>query len=386
MVAAANPGPSIDVGPELDLVKAALLYGDSVTVISPVTTMLLRAEKLEHFAPPQQLELVRRLVPVLVPPDQLPEFERGLAQLDQVLRSTPRAGFAQRALWEKLHELLEPSWRGVTETVQETIAQAGLDQLDRARREGRVRIESADPGDELDLLVSCIVSAKLAQTGQRQDDPHTDQVAKRFVDKLAKHLSSGKEYLIFDEQIASLTDAAIREGIFIPAKGPSGHCSQAMTASGLMGRLPTFPAATVDEVLDIRSELAPALTRFRGAMVTVSKTFNSSPWESSFEDEVHDAWVETVHPAIEDIENSVRENRSLLTSTADYAGAFKTAWPGLLIAAAGLFGHVDAAAAAGGVISGAVPLLPVLRDRRSARNDIRMQPFYFLYRAERSLQ
>ena len=43
-----------------------------------------------------------------------------------------------------------------------------------------------------------------------------------FVQKLSKHLSSGREYLIFDEPIANLTEAAIREGLFSPAKGPAG--------------------------------------------------------------------------------------------------------------------------------------------------------------------
>jgi hypothetical protein len=75
MIAAANPGPEVNVGPELDLVKAALLYGDKVTVISPVTTMLLRAEGLQQFNQRQLLELIRRVIPVLLPPGQRQEFE-----------------------------------------------------------------------------------------------------------------------------------------------------------------------------------------------------------------------------------------------------------------------------------------------------------------------
>jgi hypothetical protein len=54
----------------------------------------------------------------------------------------------------------------MSETVRDINAQSGIDQLARARREGLVKIENADPGDEMDLLVSCIVSAHLFQTGQ----------------------------------------------------------------------------------------------------------------------------------------------------------------------------------------------------------------------------
>jgi hypothetical protein len=158
-----------------------------------------------------------------------------------------------------------------------------------------------------------------------------------------------------------------------------------MTASALMGRLPTFPNATVDEVLDIRKELAPSLTQFRSVMVTISKTFTSAAWESDFEDEVHDAWVESVHPAIETIDASVRDNQSLFSLAAGVVGAGNTSYPGLSIVAAGLLGHVGAAAVIGGALSGGAPLLQALRDRKAAANDIRMQPFYFLYAVDQSL-
>jgi hypothetical protein len=213
-------------------------------------------------------------------------------------------------------------------------------------------------------------------------------VIETFVDKLRKHLSAGKDYLIFDEAIASLTEAAIREGLFSPAKGPAGRCAQAMAASGLIGRLPTFPDATVDEVLDIRRELAPCLTQFRGAMVTISKNFASAAWESGFEDELQDAWVETVHPAIEAIEASVRDNHSLLSLSAGITGTAKAAWPGLAILAAGLLRHTDVLQALGGAgaLAGAAPILQALRDRQDARDSIRMQPFCFLYRAEQAFR
>jgi hypothetical protein len=72
----------------------------------------------------------------------------------------------------------------LSEAVREINANAGIDQLARARREGLVKIENADPGDEMDLLASCIISAKLAQAGQRQDNPQAGRVVETFVDKL----------------------------------------------------------------------------------------------------------------------------------------------------------------------------------------------------------
>lgn len=387
MVVAADQGPALSVGTELELVKAALLYGDKVTILSPITTMFLRAEGLQHFSSRRIADLLCRVAPVLMPPDQLAEFEQAIPLIDELLRPTLNSGITE---WQRqaLHDFLRWGRDILSESVRGLSAQIGIDQLDRARREGLVKIENADPGDEIDLLASCLISARLAQVGQREDDPQAHRVIETFVDKLRKYLSAGKEYLIFDEQIASLTEAAIREGLFSPAKGPAGRCAQAMAASGLMARLPTFPDATVDEVLDIRQELAPCLTQFRGAMVSISKNFPSAAWESDFEDELQDAWVETVHPAIEGIEASVRDNHSLLSLSAGLTGTAKAAWPGLAILAAGLLRHTDVLQALGGTgtLAGAAPILQALRDRRDAHNSIRMQPFYFLYRAEQALR
>ena len=86
MVVAANPGSEISVAPELDLVKSALLYGDKVTVISPVTTMFLRVEGMQRFSALQQIELMRRVAPILMEPEDVPSFQEGLEGIDDFLR------------------------------------------------------------------------------------------------------------------------------------------------------------------------------------------------------------------------------------------------------------------------------------------------------------
>jgi hypothetical protein len=65
LVVAAQPGSAMTVAPEIELVKAALLYGDRVTLLSPITTMLLDVAALERFSPLQQIDLVRRVAPYL---------------------------------------------------------------------------------------------------------------------------------------------------------------------------------------------------------------------------------------------------------------------------------------------------------------------------------
>lgn len=388
IVVAAKPGDEITVAPELELVKAALLYGDRVVLISPTTTMLLGVEALEHFSPTQQIELIRQVAPYLMEANDLRGFQSGIEQIDELLKVTSGARSpASRLVRGKLQQALAPAKTQLVDVVSELSSRSALDQLAAARAAGLVEIDSMDPGNAVNLLAWCVIAAKLAERGRQQSSGYVSQMMETFMAKLSTHLSSGREYLIFDEAIAGLVDAAIREGLLKPAKGPAGRSAQAMAASALMDRLPTFPGATVDEVVDIRSELSVPLTQFRGAMASVAKDFTSEAWERGFEDEVQDAWVGTVHPALESIEAAVQDNRSLLAIASGVVGAGKASFPGLLLVGAGLMGHAGTLAdIIGGTLSAGAPLLRALRNQHSAAAEIRMRPFYFLYGVEHALE
>ena len=383
VVVAANPGSVLTVAPEVELTKAALLYGDRVVVISPATTMLLGTEALERFSPAQQIDLVRQVAPYLLNDGEAATFLSGLDQMEQLSRIRSPGG---RLVRGKLMQVLAPMKAMMGEAIRDLSIQADLDQLEQARSKGLVEIDSTDPGNAVDLLAACVISAKVAERGERQSSEYVGRIVETFVGKLADHLSQGRDYLVFDSEVAGLVEAAVREGLFQPAKGPAGRSAQAMSAASLMGRLPTFPGAEVDELLDIRDELSGPLTQFRGAMVSVARDFTSEPWERGFEDEVHDAWVGTVHPALESIEAAVRDNRSLLSIASGVVGAAKSSAPGLAIVGAGLLGAGTVADVVGGALSGGAPLLQALRDQRRAAEEIRMRPFYFLYGVQASLE
>jgi hypothetical protein len=383
VVVAANPGSDLTVAPEVELIKAALLYGDRVVVISPATTMLRGAEALERFSLAQQIDLVRQVAPYLLNDDEAAKFLSGVDQMEELSRVRSPGGMLVRG---KLMQALAPMKAMMAEAIRDLSVQSGLNQLEQARSKSLVEIDSTDPGHAVDLLAACVISARLAETGAPQSSEYVGRMVETFVGKLARHLSEGRDYLVFDSEVAGLVDAAVREGLFQPAKGPAGRNAQAMSAAALMGRLPTFPGAEVDELLDIRDELSQPLTQFRGAMVGIARDFTSEAWERGFEDEVHDAWVGTVHPALESIEAAVQDNRSLLSMASGVVGGAKASAPGLAIVGAGLLGAGTVADVVGGALSGAAPLLQALRDQRRAEEEIRIRPFYFLYGVQASLE
>src|SRR5664279_1120020 len=81
IVAAAFPGTEATIEPELDLIKAALLYGGEVTLLSATTTMFLGVEEMSKFSVAEQFELVRKLIPYLSEDGQDPKFAEQLEEM-----------------------------------------------------------------------------------------------------------------------------------------------------------------------------------------------------------------------------------------------------------------------------------------------------------------
>jgi hypothetical protein len=383
IVVAAAPGTEVSIEPELDLIKAALLYGGEVTLLSATTTMFLGVEAMSKFSLNEQVDLVRKLAPYLTDDGDGNEIAENMDKMSALLAG---GGSRRSRLLEAQIKLrLSPTLNEVSSDLRGLLQTGKVDQLAQARAKGLLKIESADSGTAAELIANCVIKAKRLERGDPPAPQHTDRMVATFLAKLSDHLSAGREYLIFDEQIANLTRAAIGAGLFKPAQGPAGRSAQAMTAAGFMGRLPTFPDATVDEVLDIRSDLAPSLKQFRSAMVTLSKDFTSASWEAGFEDEVHDAWVESVGPAVEAIDESVRSDKSLVEKATGVTGGVQSTLPGLAIVGAGVAGHSTPLAMTGATASVTGSLLQALREHKNSARNIRMQPFYFLYALDHAL-
>jgi hypothetical protein len=383
IVVAASPGGEMSIRREVDLAKAALLYGDKVILLSPATTMVATMEPFPSLPIEAQLRLVKQVAPYFTEPGG-PDVTDLIVQLEQGLaRNKHSPGF--KAVRSELSRQLTSTLRPISERIEKMLVSAGANDLALARKRNLIEIESAGSLEAIDYLAYCVISAKLAESDASQEDKQASELAESFVAKLSQHLSTGNEYLVFDDPVARLVDAAVREGAVQPTTGSKGRARQMMTAASFMGRLPTFPDATVDELLDIREELTGPITRFRGAMVTMGRTFTADAWEPDFGDQVHDAWVETVQPAVLDIEEAVRQDKSLRTRAAGLAGGLNTSVPGLMVVGAGILDHASDTSLAGAGLSIAAPVLQAIRDHRASSAEIRTRPFYFLYGLRRSL-
>jgi hypothetical protein len=178
---------------ELELVKAALLYGDSVTVLSPVTTMLLRVSELGRSSAVEQIELVLRLAPFLQSPEEAAAFDNDAAErmLESLKKGPGRLTRNDLILRGMVAQDFAPASGQLAGVANGLLEKAGFNQLDQARAKGMVAFDSCDPGNNFDLIASCVVMAKRAEGGQNTDEPGMDGVLSAFLAKLSDYLSTG---------------------------------------------------------------------------------------------------------------------------------------------------------------------------------------------------
>lgn len=68
------------------------------------------------------------------------------------------------------------------------------------------------------------------------------------------------------------------------------HAEQAAVGSRLVARLPAFPGVPLDEILDLRCDLAAPLGRYRTAVVRLSDRLQAGPFDRDLPDEIDDLW------------------------------------------------------------------------------------------------
>lgn len=195
---------------------------------------------------------------------------------------------------------------------------------------------------------------------------------------------TARTYPLFDDGAGGLLEAMIREGrVTDPA---TVHAATVRTAGQVISRLPAFPNADMDVILDVRARLREPLVRFRAALATASAQMDCAAWDESFPREVNDLYARLVAPRVLEVEESLRELGaipSLLRATSQKDGATAGALVLTAAIAEGLAALPAAVFAASG--SAAVAAAQEVTARRQIRREAQTNEFYFLYEANRQL-
>jgi hypothetical protein len=354
----AAPRGGLSLDEDIRLLKPALLYGDRVTLYSPMATMLAMTAGLGELSERDRISFLRQVIPIVAAEDS--DSLDGLDLYEQLRRRRNRTTQEIMAA-ERFRRELERHWDELRSVIERTLEQAGADQLVAAVDAGLLTIDPLLPGGDFDL----------------------EEFLRAFVDKLAELLTASLSYPLFDDSAGGLVQAHVAEGLIVPREGARGRGKQVTAASEFMSRLPAFPAASIHEVLGIRDELKGPLVRFRAGMVEIADIIEAAPFEEGFQDEVQDIYIEKVGPALADMEDAVRQNAYLQQLLGSAVADMKTILTGVITLGVTQTADLSPLIAAGAA-AGAATIQAAWNKQMVARR-IRQQQLYFLYRTEELL-
>lgn len=345
----------IDVG--LPLVKAALLYGDRVTLCSPAASVL---ERLRRDDPPG---LRARLVTLagLSADLGLGDAPARLGDLLDVGRIDGDVARITVAEW----------WSEYRCLLAQTLASSGLDDLSHAVAAGRLTVETLGTGPvahPADLMRSA---------------------AEVYAGRVSDAVATGDTTPLLDAETARGIGSALASGRLAVSSPRIDRARDGGLAAHVLQRLPLFERATVPEVLDIRADLAAPLARFRAAVTDFADAVASPAWDPDFATEADRVYHRSVAPAVADIEDAVASVGYLRELTARYAERphqfVPVAAPLLTVAVASADVVSQAVAASLSGLSLAANAAQAWHACRDARREIQGRRLFFVYAAGRRM-
>ncbi len=371
IVVCAYPDRTID--PVVPLLKAALLYGDEVVLHSPMASMLGAIAAVARNDHRTFMRFALEVGPTISA-----EFSAQIAGIDAAHgpdqgRKILAALFDPQSLERALLSKVAPELR-------EQIAEFERDQLPGIRKE-LVDVSARQIADAGFGVLDAAFDAGVLRICQV--DITADDLERTYLAELQALFSDPACYPVFDARMSDLVRVSVDARQLDIAGYTARRAPSATVSERFLSRLPTFPAATVDEVIGIRDELRGPLIRFRRELVQVVAEMQSRPWDAEFEHDVEAAWVGRVAPAVLEIDELSEAKRLIKHYGAEAAGTVVTA--GSLFAGMNMITAGLVAARAGTVGGMAIAGASIAVKRRGTARTIALNPYFFLFDADRRL-
>lgn len=367
---------------ELRLVKAALLYGDQVTLCSLSTSLLLSLLAIGNLTAKQKLEFLTPLLPTLLKDPINEDVIRNLHIMAQAMDNKQKLSSNQIAFINQLEEKIEEMWAPAQGKFLQYAQEAGAEGLLKAVNSGILKIHILG---QKQLRGKPIIKVN----NPRKNKP-LDKDVIEYMDYIARAVLDRRTYPLFDDMTGNIIQQAINEKKLNVSNIGISRGKQSVLAGALLERLPLFDEATIDEILDIRKELYKPLVRFRKAIIIFSEDMRTAAWDKDFPGEADQLFHKDIAPAVLEIEESLKSTKSLLMFFERVArkplvgggvlsvilsqmGALPNLLPSPITVAGGL-------AAAG--LTTLVEYGEILKERKNIEHN----QLYFYYRAGKMLQ
>ena len=362
----------LDLTQEMNYVKSALLYADQVTLISPMAYLFHQfTDEKNSLNEKNAIKLFYKILPLIKEkdPNTYNSFYPVLNELSKIVNGKQYNSLPYVKKIQIKSQLKSYS-QDFSKLMFSFIGNENADDLDSLIRHGQVKIESFN-----------------------NSIADVDRCVLEYYNKLKVALKSS--YPLFDEQSNDLMKAALESNIINVSPTDKRKITHAGLADNYIQRLPSFSEATIDELIDIKSELSQPLIRFRSKMLCYSDSLQSMPWDNDFEKECDLLYDKEVAPALLEIEECTKDNSFIKNLGKKFftdEGFWKSTGGLVLGIAAGgaissfndVISTEQGMLAAGGAFV-ASKIAGAYNEYRKTKKDIQRKDLYFYYKAGKEL-
>jgi hypothetical protein len=346
----------------LQIVKAALLYGDRATIYSELLV------NTAHVLPYLLSDALSRQANNLLPDaESRRRFDERWTYPLAEIRKAQEAGLLDMGLAFLVDEITDYfSSAPLTTVIANEFLKSGIILEPAFWGEFQEWYESRKDKAYNDLIFNTLLDGS---TYPLIDPTLRDAVVSTIQDIKAKQSAEGSDAELPIDALDKRTISAREINL----------------AADLLSRLPDFSTATVDEILDMRRELDGTLTDFRSHLIKLAEQVKSEPWDRAFGPEVENLVRRDLEPAIRHLEEDIKSNKFLsklaYKSLKDPLQVGEATGLGFLV---GSFGGVATAVlgAAGGA---GVAALNVYREWKEKQRELERNQLYFYYEAGQRL-
>lgn len=372
-------GTDPDLSADVELVKAALLYADTVEVLSPRQQLVRAVVEMTGTGDGRQLarlmsylddEQWRQLAPGVDPTRARQVVDLLETDLDR-LRSATTPDSGQRASVERLaavRQSMDVEMQKLRGRAVQLLVESGAAEIELALADRRVQYNA------LPLA------------------PEEDAFQAAFADEVTRYLQDPQTLVLLDPATAALVRGLLDRGAVTPPPRVLANAGEALLGAGFLAKLPAFPQASMQQVLDLRRDLDAPLSRYRRQAAALREHLIVGPFDDTAAGEVQHLWRTEVAPALVDLQQGMADHalaRELLRGLGADLGRFAkgTLVPGAGLTVAAASVTDVAAAVAVGLPAVAAPVVAraaqVYTDHRTAA---RAANLYYLYETDRRLQ
>lgn len=388
---------------DIELVRTGILYADTVSLVSPAAVWMESIDDLRSRGSDAMMRMVPRLSDQVIAqlmPAGAPRQPANWRQIAADLFADGMDGYrvklealgplpseiAQQV--EQADSMFSAANDQFAEMGTKMLGQNRMDELWTAIRSGFVVIKApfstTDPTKFVaeDLIPLFNYSA--------DDDVIPPEFLVQWIEAITEIVSRPSGAVLLDEGSSEVArDLQAAGKVTVPRSTRRGSI-EALVGTSFIARLPAFPDAPMDELIDLRRDLDGSLGRYRTGVSRVAAALSKEAFSEDWPDEAHEIWQREVAPSVIEINSELADHtfvKSLAKGLAvDSRTMLATGTAVVTGAAAHGFVHNAVFTAIGAALPLATNLLGTEVLRREKKRNAKYNDFFYILELGRRLR